>query len=78
MGFLVVTERGKAGSYFYRFKSDREANNLGGALNLARREGLQIVQVSSIEAYGEYAPYTEVSSIPELFVLVGSLALEIS
>lgn len=74
MGYLIVAERGKIGSYYYKFKTEREANSLGNALSLARRDGLQIVQVSSLDAYGEYAPYNEIDSVAALFVLVGTLA----
>ena len=75
MGYLVVTERGKRSSYYYEFKDEREANNLGCALNLARRDGLQIVQVSDLDLYMEYDPGIQVNSIAELFLLVGGLAL---
>ena len=74
MGFIVITERGKQGSYYYELKNQSEAKYLGNALSLTDREGLQIVQLGDIDAYREYAPYTKVNTIAELFLLVGGLA----
>ena len=73
-GYIVVTERGKQGSYYYELKTQSEAKYLGNALSLTDREGLQIVQLGDIDMYREYAPYTKVSTIAELFLLVGGLA----
>ena len=74
MGYIVVTERGKQGSYYYELKNQSEAKYLGNALSLTDREGLQIVQLGDIEVYQEYAPYTKVNTVAELFLLVGGLA----
>lgn len=72
---IVVAERDKQGSYYYKTKNELEMEYLYGALSLARREGLQIVYVSDISLYKEYEPYTEIKTIAELFLLVGGKAL---
>ena len=74
MGFIVVTERGKQGSYYYELRNKSEAKYLGNALSLVDREGLQVVQLGDIDIYGEYAPYTKVDTVADLFLLVGGLA----
>lgn len=72
---IVVAERDKQGSYYYKTKNEREMKYLFGALSLAMRDELQIVSVSDIKRYKEYEPYTEIKTIAELFLLVDGKAL---
>lgn len=76
MSCIVVTTRGKAGSYFYRTKTFDEVDNLFSALSLLRKDGLQIVSVSDIKDYGEYEPAVEIKELAQLFVIAGTMALE--
>lgn len=76
MSCIVITIRGKAGSYFYRTKSEEEVKRLFGALALLRKDGLQIVSVSDIKDYREYEPAVEIKELAQLFVIAGTMALE--
>lgn len=76
MSCIVVNERGKIGSYYYRTKSERETKHLFCALSLIEHDGLQIVSVSDISDYKEYEPSVEVEALAELFVLIGQKAMK--
>lgn len=71
---IVVCKRGYVGSYHYIAKSINEFQRLIGVLHLINVDGLQIVVVSRIEAYGEYHPSQEIKTIPELLGVISRLA----
>ena len=74
MGTIVICKRGYVGSYFYVANSINELNKINNALSLIDIDGLQLVTRSRIEAYGEYQPAKQISSIVELFGVVNKLA----
>ncbi len=75
MSCIIITERGKIGSYFYRTKTEQEVRYLYGALSLLDKDGLQIVSVSDIKDYKEYEPAIEIKTLAELFILAGTQAI---
>lgn len=75
MSCIIIRQRGELSSYFYRTKNEEEVRNLYGALSLLDKEGLQIVSVSDINAYKEYLPAIEITSLPELFIIAGNQAM---
>ena len=76
MSCIVITTRGKQGSFYYRTKTEEEVKKLFSTLSLLRKEGLQIVTVSDIKDYGEYELATEIKTLAQLFIIAGSEALE--
>jgi heptaprenylglyceryl phosphate synthase len=74
MGYIVLHQRGTVGAYCYKFKTELEAKTLYGAFNCLEKEGFQSVYISNPEAYGEYAPYTMVNELSELFIIAGNMA----
>lgn len=73
MGYLVVYNRNKVGSYIYRGTDDREVGNLYNAFSCIKVDGLQFVIISDPNFYGEYAPFTEITDLGDLFLIVGGL-----
>lgn len=74
MATIVIYKRGFVGSYYYITNSIDELNKLNGLFSLIDVDGLQIVVVSRIEAYGEYHPSQEIKTIPELLGVISRLA----
>lgn len=72
-GYLVLHQRGTVGAYCYKLKSELEAKTLYGAFNCLEKDGFQSVYISNPALYGEYAPYTMVEELSELFKIAGQM-----
>lgn len=77
MGYLVVYNWNKVGSYIYRGTDDREVGNLYNAFSRIKVDGLQFVIISDPSFYGEYASFTENTDLDDLFLIVGVLYKDI-
>lgn len=73
--YLVVTCRGQVGSFYKEVEDGRDLAALGRALSLVEGEGVQIVPLSDLDAYQEYAPFHKVDRYDELLLRVGGLSM---
>lgn len=73
--YLVVTRRGQVGSFYKEVEDGRDLAALGRALSLVEGEGVQIVPLSDLDAYQEYAPFHRVDRYDELLLRVGGLSM---
>lgn len=72
-GYAVVKESGKVGSKYYQFKNERERKVVPNALSLlSAHSNLEVVTLSNLEVYAEYAPYEETKTLKELFNYVNN------
>ena len=74
-GYVVVHQRGDIGSKYYAFKNERERKAIPNSLSLLAEEKVQIVTLSDLQAYAEYAPYKKIQDIRELYNYAGNLSL---
>lgn len=74
MACVVVTNFNKRGSYYYVANDADTASTLYNALSLVENKDIQVVIISKPEAYGEYAPFTRIERIDELFLLAGGMS----
>lgn len=74
-GYVVVHSRGTDGSMYYAFQNERERKVIPNSLSLLAEDKVQIVTLSDLQTYAEYAPYTQIHNIRELFNYAGNLKL---
>lgn len=75
MAYIVVLERSKRGSFYYKVDNGKDLASLYDTLSLAGKDGLQIVTISNPNDYKEYEPYTEIKTVGELLFVVGGICL---
>lgn len=63
--FVILKKFSERGSKFYKVKNYIEAESLQRILELVCSDDLQVVQTNSLETYGEYKPYEEVTDLKE-------------
>lgn len=67
MCYLVVKDKNKHGCYAMKTQHSESLVLLKRKLNaMSRGKGIQVVTISRPSAYGEYSPYTFVSTPSEL------------
>ena len=73
--YLVVTHRGEPGPFYKEVDNSKDLAALYRVLSLVEGEGVQIVPLSDLDAYQEYAPFHRVDRYDELLLRVGGLSM---